>query len=128
MSERADRDEHDDATAARLASERCVACRADAPAVTPQEIAELSPLIPEWDLLDRDGVPRLTRTFRFPDFAAALAFTDRVGALAEAEGHHPALLTEWGRVTVTWWTKKIRNLHRNDFIMAAKTDQRFTEA
>ena len=46
----------------------------------------------------------------------------RVGALAESEGHHPALLTEWGRTTVTWWTHKIRGLHRNDFIMAAKTD------
>jgi pterin-4a-carbinolamine dehydratase len=62
------------------------------------------------------------RAFEFPSFADALAFTNRVGALAEKEGHHPALLTEWGRVTVTWWTHKIRGLHRNDFIMAAKTD------
>jgi 4a-hydroxytetrahydrobiopterin dehydratase len=127
MTERAESD--DDAPgAARLAAERCVACRADAPAATPREIAAFSPLIPEWDLLDRDGVPRLTRTFRFPDFAAALAFTDRVGALAEEAGHHPAILTEWGRVTVTWWTKKIRNLHRNDFIMAARTDRLYADA
>ncbi len=128
MTERPGGNDDDAADAARLASERCVACRADAPSVTPQEIAELSPLIPEWDLLDRDGVPRLVRTFRFPDFAAALAFTDGVGALAEDAGHHPTILTEWGRVTVTWWTKKIRNLHRNDFIMAAKTDQLFAGA
>ncbi|HSE95394.1 MAG TPA: 4a-hydroxytetrahydrobiopterin dehydratase, partial [Methylomirabilota bacterium] len=59
----------------------------------------------------------------FPTFVAALDFTNRVGALAEAEGHHPALLTEWGRVTVSWWTHAIRGLHRNDFVMAAKTDR-----
>jgi len=67
-------------------------------------------------------VRRLERVFTFPDFAAALAFTNRVGATAEAEDHHPALLTEWGRVTVTWWTHSIKGLHRNDFIMAARTD------
>ena len=64
---------------------------------------------------------RLRRVFSFDDFAQALEFTNRVGALAEEEGHHPALLTEWGRTTVTWWTHKIRGLHRNDFVMAAKT-------
>ncbi len=106
-----------------LAGQRCVACRRDAPRVTAEEIAELRPQIPDWTLVERDGIPRLERVFRFPDFARALAFTDRVGVLAEEEGHHPALLTEWGKVTVTWWTHKIRGLHRNDFIMAAKTDR-----
>jgi 4a-hydroxytetrahydrobiopterin dehydratase len=105
-----------------LTEERCVACRRDAPRVTEAEIEELKPQVPEWELLERDGIPRLERVFRFPDFATALAFTNRVGELAEAEGHHPAILTEWGRVTVTWWTHKIRGLHRNDFIMAARTD------
>ena len=76
----------------------------------------------ENELLLLDGIVRLERGYRFGDFAGALAFTDAVGALAEAEGHHPAILTEWGRVTVTWWTHKIRGLHRNDFIMAAKSD------
>ena len=61
--------------------------------------------------------------FRFDDFAKALAFTNALGQLAEEEDHHPALLTEWGRVTVTWWTHKIRGLHRNDFVMAAKADE-----
>ena len=65
---------------------------------------------------------QLTREFKFRDFAQALAFTDRVGALAEEEDHHPAILTEWGKVTVAWWTHKIRGLHRNDFVMAAKSD------
>jgi 4a-hydroxytetrahydrobiopterin dehydratase len=105
-----------------LIAERCVACRKDAPRVTAEEVAELRPQIPEWSLVERDGVPRLERTYRFADFAEALAFTGRVGELAESEGHHPAVLTEWGKVTVTWWTHKIRGLHRNDFIMAAKTD------
>ena len=61
--------------------------------------------------------------FQFDDFAQALDFTNRVGAIAEDQGHHPALLTEWGRVTVAWWTHKIRGLHRNDFVMAARTDE-----
>ena len=73
-------------------------------------------------MLGRDGVKQLQRVFRFRNFQAALAFTNRVGALAEAQGHHPLLITEWGRVTVCWWTHKIGGLHLNDFIMAARTD------
>ena len=72
---------------------------------------------------DHGGVPRLVRTFRVRTFADALALTQRVGELAESEGHHPAILTEWGKVTVSWWTHAIRGLHRNDFLMAAKTDE-----
>lgn len=105
-----------------LSAERCVACRRDSPRVTEAEVADLKRQIPDWQLVERDGVAQLERTFQVPTFADALAFTNRIGALAEEEGHHPALLTEWGRVTVTWWTHKIRGLHRNDFIMAAKTD------
>ncbi len=105
-----------------LVSERCVACRRDAPRVTDEEAVALTPLIPDWEWQEHVGVPRLVRTFRVPNFREALLFTQRVGELAEAEGHHPALLTEWGKVTVSWWTHKIRGLHRNDYIMAAKTD------
>jgi 4a-hydroxytetrahydrobiopterin dehydratase len=108
-----------------LSAERCVACRPDAPRLTDAEIAELRREVPDWRVAERDGIPRLERVLDWPDFAEALAFTNRVGALAEAEGHHPALLTEWGRVTVTWWTHAIGGLHRNDFIMAAKTDALF---
>jgi 4a-hydroxytetrahydrobiopterin dehydratase len=111
-----------------LSAERCVACRRDSPRVTGAEIAELGREVSDWQLQERDGIARLERAFHFPTFADALAFANRVGALAEAEGHHPALLTEWGRVTVTWWTHKIRGLHRNDFIMAAKTDALATES
>lgn len=105
-----------------LENRHCEACRADAPRVTPDQIEELKPGIPEWDLIVVDGVKRLTRTFGFSNFEQALAFTNRVGAIAEQENHHPALLTEWGSVTVTWWTHKIQGLHVNDFIMSAKTD------
>ena len=86
------------------------------------EIAELRPQIPEWELVELDGIKRLRRGFDFADFAEALEFTRKVGALAESQGHHPALFTEWGRTTVSWWTHKIKGLHRNDFIMAAKSD------
>jgi 4a-hydroxytetrahydrobiopterin dehydratase len=105
-----------------LAEMKCVACRRDAPTVTDAEIAELHPQIPDWELQELDGVKRLRRVFSFDDFAQALEFTQKVGEIAEEEGHHPSLLTEWGRTTVTWWTHKIRGLHRNDFVMAAKTD------
>jgi 4a-hydroxytetrahydrobiopterin dehydratase len=100
---------------------KCVACQPGESAVTEAEIAELVPQVPEWQIVEREGIQRLERAFKFKNFAQALAFTNRVGGLAEEEGHHPALLTEWGQVTVTWWTHKVRGLHRNDFVMAAKT-------
>jgi len=79
--------------------------------------------VPDWEIVERDGVQQLERVFKFKNFVQALAFTNRVGDLAEAEDHHPALLTEWGKVTVTWWTHAANGLHKNDFIAAAKTDQ-----
>lgn len=106
-----------------LTHQRCVACRPDSPRATAQEIQEWMPQIPEWRIIDRNGVPQLERTYKFKDFAQALDFTDRVGALAQAQDHHPSILTEYGRVTLTWWTHAIKGLHRNDFIMAAKSDE-----
>jgi 4a-hydroxytetrahydrobiopterin dehydratase len=105
-----------------LKNEKCTACRRDSPRITEAELNELKPLIPDWALIERDGIQRLERAFAFSNFADALRFTDQVGAVAEQEGHHPAILTEWGKVTVTLWTHKIRGLHRNDFIMASKLD------
>jgi 4a-hydroxytetrahydrobiopterin dehydratase len=110
-----------------LQESSCIACRADAPRITDQEIAELKPQIPAWQIVERDSIPRLERVFRLKNFVEALELTNKIGQLAESEGHHPALLTEWGKVTVTWWTHKIRGLHRNDLIMAAKTDRLATE-
>jgi 4a-hydroxytetrahydrobiopterin dehydratase len=106
-----------------LTNELCVACRKDSPRVTPEEIAEFSSQIPDWQIVEREGVKQLERTFRFPDFTQALAFTMRVGQAAEEQNHHPTIVTEWGRVKVTWWTHKINGLHHNDFIMAAKSDE-----
>ncbi len=106
-----------------LADTRCVPCRGGEPPLSPEEVAELQREVPAWTVVEREGIPRLQRTFSFRNFAEALQFTNLVGQLAEQEGHHPALLTEWGRVTVSWWTHKIRGLHRNDFVMAAKTDR-----
>lgn len=108
-----------------LAQQKCTACRKDSPRVTEAEAAELKPQIPDWTVSERDGIPQLERVYTLANFAEAVAFTNKVAALAEEEGHHPAILTEWGRVTIRWWTHKIRGLHRNDFIMAAKTDDAF---
>jgi 4a-hydroxytetrahydrobiopterin dehydratase len=105
-----------------LRNERCVACDRDAPRVSDEEAGELLRQIPDWQIVVEDGIPRLRRTYTFKNFVDALAFTNRVGELAEVEAHHPEIVTEWGRVRITWWTHKIRALHRNDFIMAAKTD------
>lgn len=109
-----------------LSQAHCEACRADAPLVSDEELAKLIKQIPDWAPEVRDGIMQLERVFGFDNFVEALDFTNRVGELAEAEGHHPALLTEWGRVTVTWWSHKIKGLHRNDFIMAARTDQLYS--
>lgn len=105
-----------------LKAQSCVPCRGGEPPLSEAEIATLKPQLPEWELVEVDGIKRLRRAFKFKDFREALQFTNRVGELAEQEDHHQTILTEWGKVTVTWWTHKIKGLHRNDFIMAAKTD------
>ncbi len=106
-----------------LTSERCEACQKDAPRVPDSEVEELLRQIPAWNLIDVDGVKRLQWVFRIKGWRPAVDFTNRVAEIADAEDHHPAILTEWGRVTGTWWTHAIKGLHRNDFIMAAKTDE-----
>ena len=106
-----------------LSQLRCVACRGGEPTLTAAQVAELQPQVPEWQVGEVDGVKRLERVFKFKDFIEAIAFTNKVGLIAEKEEHHPQIVTEYGRVTVAWWTHKIRGLHQNDFIMAAKTDQ-----
>lgn len=106
-----------------LTEMKCVACRGGEPTVTDAEVAEYHPQVPEWQIVERENIKQLERAFKFKNFVEALAFTNKVGEIAEQEGHHPVIVTEWGKVTVTWWTHKIKGLHRNDFIMAAKTDQ-----
>ena len=104
-----------------LAGERCTACHAGAPRVGEDEAGALLAELPAWSIEVVDGVTRLSRAFAFADFKSALAFAQLVGAEAEAEDHHPELVVTWGRVTVGWWTHAIGGLHRNDFVMAART-------
>ena len=106
-----------------LNQQSCEACRADAPKISDDDLKNLMPQIPDWGVIVVDGIMQLQREFGFDNFEQAMAFSNRVGDIAEAEGHHPAILTEWGKVTVTWWSHKIRGLHKNDLIMAARTDE-----
>ena len=106
-----------------LDGKECEPCRVGAPLASQEDLDAFLPELPGWEIVEVDGVERLKRIYEFSNFADALAFTNRVGEVAEAEGHHPALLTEWGSVTVAWWTHKIEGLHINDFIMASKTDR-----
>ncbi|TRW49662.1 4a-hydroxytetrahydrobiopterin dehydratase [Aliidiomarina halalkaliphila] len=101
---------------------KCEACQAGAPKVTDAELKELMREIPDWVPVVRDDVMQLERVYKFKNFKQALAFTNKLAELAEAEFHHPGIFLEWGKVTVTWWTHAIGGLHKNDFIMAAKTD------
>ena len=108
-----------------LAAGKCIACRAGEPTLTDAEIEDLLLHVHQWQVGEVDGMKRLEKIFKLKDFVQALEFTNKVGAIAEEENHHPLIITEWGRVTVVWWTHKIGGLHRNDFIMAAKTDALF---
>ena len=106
-----------------LTEMKCEACRFDAPLATESERAEYSQDLPEWTIVTVEGVERLRREFKLKNYAESLAFTNRIAAMAEEEDHHPLIVLEWGKVTVEWWTHKIKGLHRNDFIAAAKTDR-----
>ena len=106
-----------------LAAGKCVACRAGMPTLTDAEIEDLLLHVHDWKVKEVDGMKRLEKIFRFKNFAQAMEFTNKIGAIAEEENHHPLIITEYGRVTVDWWTHKIGGLHKNDFIMAAKTDE-----
>ena len=104
-----------------LAREACVACRPGSPRVAPQEAATLLADLPGWEVEAVGGIDRLVCRFSFPSFTEALEFANRVGRLADEADHHPELTVEWGATTVQWWTHTIGGLHRNDFIMAART-------
>lgn len=108
-----------------LTTEKCTACREGAPVATREEIEHFQSQFPKWKICEENGEPRVQREYAFPDFESALVFTNKIGKIAEDEGHHPAITTEYGKVTVAWWTHKIKNIHRNDLIMAAKTDEIF---
>ncbi len=106
-----------------LADHKCVPCRGGVPPLPPSRIEELlRQLEPGWRL---NAQGHLEKRFAFPDFAAALRFTNRVGEIAEAEGHHPDLHLSWGACRVEIWTHKIEGLTESDFYLAAKADRAF---
>jgi 4a-hydroxytetrahydrobiopterin dehydratase len=103
-----------------LASKTCVPCRGGTPPLAGQELQSLAKEVPQWKVVDSH---HLTRAFTFPDFRQALAFVNKVGELAEEQGHHPDILLAWGKAEITTWTHKINGLSEGDFILAAKIDK-----
>lgn len=106
----------------QLAEENCIRLTKESRPISDAEIAALKSEIPDWQIIKVDGIPHLQRTFTFKNFVKALEFTNSVGELAEAQNHHPLISVTWGQTTVDWWTHDIGGLHKNDFIMAAKSD------
>lgn len=99
----------------------------DNTAVSRDEQAAFLKQLTGWTVVNDKNINQLQRMFGFKNFVDAMAFTNRIAELAEQADHHPAIITEWGKVTVTWWTHRIKGLHLNDFVMANKTDQSYTK-
>lgn len=106
--------------AEQLADKKCVPCRGGVPPLKGKKVDALHKIVPQWTVVKEH---HLTREYKFPDFAQALEFVNRVGALAEEQGHHPDILLAWGKAGITLWTHKIDGLTESDFIMAAKIDR-----
>lgn len=104
-----------------LTAKTCTPCRGGVPALTQAEVEAFLPQVPEWQPID--NATKIERTFKFSDFVSAMRFAQKVGELAEQEGHHPEVTFGWGYCRVLFFTKKIKGLHENDFIIAAKVDQ-----
>jgi 4a-hydroxytetrahydrobiopterin dehydratase len=109
-----------------LAAKTCTPCKGGIPPLTPQEVERLHPQVPQWEV--RDDAKRIERKFKFRNFGEALRFVQRVGELAGSEAHHPDISFGWGYATVSLQTKKIKGLHENDFILAAKIDRLVDQA
>lgn len=103
-----------------LASRQCVPCRGGVPPLTGEEIARLSPQLQGWDVINEH---HLSKSYKFSNFVEAQSFVDRVGELAEEQGHHPDICFGWGRAEISIWTHKINGLTESDFILAAKIDK-----
>ena len=110
-----------------LIHSKCEACRIDAPLLSDQEIDKKRSAIPSWQIINDEGVKKLICSFTFMNYEESLQFTNKIAELAEEEDHHPEIILEWGKVTITWWSHKISGLHQNDFICAAKTDHIFSK-
>jgi len=105
-----------------ISAVKCTPCDIGASKITDEDFENYRPQIPNWNIIEENGIKKIRREFKFKNFAEALKFTNCIGKLAEDMQHHPAILTEWGKVEVTWWTHKIKGLNSNDLIMALKTD------
>jgi len=104
----------------QLADKKCVPCRGGTPPLKGSDLEALHNAVPAWNVIEEH---HLAREYKFPDFAKALEFVNRVGALAEEQGHHPDILLAWGKAEITLWTHKVDGLTESDFIMAAKIDR-----
>ena len=104
----------------QLADKQCVPCKGGVPPLKGKDLEALHKIVPGWDVVEQH---HLQRAFTFPDFKQALNFVNRVGAIAEEQGHHPDILLAWGKAEVTLWTHKVDGLTESDFIMAAKIDR-----
>src|SRR5690348_10746034 len=103
-----------------LAEKTCVPCRGGVPPLKGDELKKYQAQLPDWQVVSEH---HLERNYSFPDFRSALAFTNRVGELAEEQGHHPDIYLTWGKVGIKIWTHKIDGLTESDFVMAAKIEQ-----
>ena len=108
-----------------LVTSSCEACRSDAPVLENKEIQELLSQIPSWRVFEEDDTKKIICSFVFLNYDDSRNFLNKVADLADEEDHHPEITLEWGKVTVTWWSHKIKGLHKNDFICASKTDALF---
>jgi|SRR5579871_608345 len=111
-----------DGSSSGLAAKHCVPCRGGVPPLKGEQLKTFASQLPDWQIVDEHDI---NKTFKFPDFKTALEFVNRIGAVAEAEGHHPDILLAWGRVDVKTYTHKIDGLTESDFILAAKIEQEY---
>jgi 4a-hydroxytetrahydrobiopterin dehydratase len=110
---------------ADLAAKTCVPCRGGVPPLKGSALEDLGRQLPAWKIVNEHHI---ARSFAFPDFRQALAFVDKVGALAEEQGHHPDIFLAWGKAEITIWTHKIDGLTESDFILAAKIDRLYPQS
>jgi 4a-hydroxytetrahydrobiopterin dehydratase len=104
----------------------CIPCEEGGDPMTEDQMKNYTSQVPDWQIIDKESIAKLQKEFKLKNFVEAITFADKIGALAESNGHHPRLIIDWGKVTVLWWTHAVKGLHRNDFIMAAKTDELYT--
>ena len=110
-----------------LIGKKCEPCRVGATLATQTETDEYMRQLPKWKIVEIGGIKRLTRTYNFNNFMEAMSFSNKIANVAEEENHHPTIVTEWGKVTVSWWSHIIKGVHLNDFIMASKTEVLFNK-